>query len=412
MARHGRQVSGGLLAVALFSEKRVAKSHIRRVSLFLLLFTACSSDPDPTNAGRADGGLSPDAATDSPELDGAGDPDGPDAATCVDRVSSLFAERFGYGAQTTGGEGGIFTKITSLTGDSLLTALTDDKARWIYFDPALDGQTWSVPESVALGPNKTIDGRGVKITWQYGYPNNNLSINSPPVTAPAKNGQLNAQRGNLIMTGIRHVGDLGWPYTYESPYFSNGATDGLEIWSGKKYWIHKNTWSRMSDESLGIYHLNDADPDNITFSHNLFIETKTASLIGANGIQPNKGRVTLAFNDFREMVNGRAPGEFRNMFAHVFNNVVNYVNDEGVRVAEGATVYSQFNYLNLGCNPGVSGPRFALGVLDPNPALGETGVLFSDGDIVPKEVANCMFTTNSGYSSPPAAPPVGRHPPS
>lgn len=381
--------------------------HLLCVGLALQIVTGCTSDPVSAGAEPLDASSSQDAAPDVADSGDSSDAvDAFDASSCVDRVSSLFAERFGFGAQTTGGQGGQFTRITSLTDGSLLAALTDEKARWIYFDPALNGETWLVPEgSVALGPNKTIDGRGVDITWQYGYPNNNLGINSPPVTSPPKDGQLNAQHGNLIMTGIRHVGDLGWPYTYESPYFSNGATDGLEIWSGKNYWIHKNTWSRMSDESLGIYHLKDADPDNITFSHNLFIETKTASLIGANGIQATKAHVTIAFNDYREMVNGRAPGEFRNVFAHVFNNVVNYVNDDGVRVAEGASVYTQFNYLNLGCNPGVSGPRFALGVLDPNPALGETGVLYSDGDIVPTEVATCSFTTNSGYSSPPSEPP-------
>jgi len=320
----------------------------------------------------------------------------------TERIDSLLSERFGFGRDTIGGAEGVMTEITSLKDDSLLKAITDDTPRWIYFHPSLDGETWLVPDgSTPFGRNKTIDGRGVSITWQYGYPDNNRGINIPPVKTPAKTGQLNAQKGELILVGITHVGDLGWPYTYESPYFSNGATDGLEIWGGSNYWIHDNTWKRMSDESLGVYHLHGGTPDLITFSDNEFVETKTASLIGS-AAGTGRGRVTIARNIYNTMVNGRSPGEFRNMDAHVFNNVIGYVNDEGMRVGTGGRVVSEANVFDMGCNSGVSGPRVIRYVL---PAEKPSGVLHSVGDIVSEEAANCPFTLDEGFLTAPAPRP-------
>ncbi len=46
---------------------------------------------------------------------------------------------------------------------------------------------------------------------------------------------------------------------------------------------------------------------------------------------------------------GRSPGEFRNMDAHVFNNVVDYVNDEGMRVGLGGRVISEANVFDMIC---------------------------------------------------------------
>lgn len=72
-----------------------------------------------------------------------------------ERVRSLLALRFGFGAQTRGGADGIMTEITSLDDETLLTALTDDIPRWIYFHPSLNGRVWSVPEgTTALGAKK------------------------------------------------------------------------------------------------------------------------------------------------------------------------------------------------------------------------------------------------------------------
>lgn len=318
------------------------------------------------------------------------------------RVSSLLAQRFGFGAATKGGAEGVMTEITSFDDDSLLNALTDDTPRWIYFHPSLKGKTWQVPDgSTILGANKTIDGRGSDVIWQYGYPDNNLSITQPPVIAPPKSGQIVGLKGELIMTGITHVGDLGWPYAYQKPWFSNGATDGLEIWGGSNYWIHDNTWKRMSDESLGVYHHNGGTPDLITFSKNRFVETKTASLIG-NGQGSKNGRITIAYNLYNTMVNGRSPGEFRCMDAHVYNNVIGYVNDEGMRVGRNGRVVSEGNLFDLGCDAPVSGPRVIRYVLPGELPL---GVLHSSGDIVSEEAKNCPHTKDSGYITPPAAQP-------
>ncbi len=318
------------------------------------------------------------------------------------RITSLLSERFGFGAETIGGAEGVLTEITDLNDGSLLKAITDDIPRWIYFHPSLDGQTWSVPHgSTSFGKYKTVDGRGVNITWQYGIPDNARGINVPPVQTPVKTGQLNAQQGQLILVGITHVGDLGWPYAYEAPYFSNGATDGLEIWGGSHYWIHDNVWKRMSDESLGVYHLNGGTPDLITFSKNNFLETKTGSLIG-NAVAPGRGRITIAYNRYNTMVNGRSPGEFRNMDAHFFNNVVGYVNDEGIRVGTNGRVISEANVFDMGCNSAVSGPRVIRYVLP-----GETpkGVLFSGGDLVSAKAASCPYTLDEGFITTPSPKP-------
>ena len=325
-----------------------------------------------------------------------------DFSSPAERIDSLLAERFGFGADTIGGAKGVMTEITNLSDDSLLKAITDDTPRWIFFHPSLEGQSWRVPHgTTAVGKYKTIDGRGVSITWQYGIPNNNRGINLPPVKTPVKTGQLNATKGQLILTGITHVGDLGWPYAYESPWFSNGATDGLEIWGGQHYWIHKNTWKRMSDESLGVYHLRGGTPDLITFSKNTFVETKTGSLIG-NGAGAGRGRITIACNLYNTMVNGRSPGEFRNMDAHVFNNVIGYVNDEGMRVGINGRVVSEANVFEMGCNSSVSGPRVIRYVL-PNEM--PRGILYSEGDWVSSEASNCPHTLDEGFITAPSPKP-------
>lgn len=326
----------------------------------------------------------------------------PDEVSDLGRVESLLALRFGFGADTIGGAEGVMTEITSLTDGSLLKALTDDIPRWIYFNPSLDGKIWMVPEgSTSLGGNKTVDGRDASITWQYGIANNDLGINLSPARTPVKMGQLNAKKGQLIIVGITHVGDLGWPYTYEAPYFKNGATDGLEIWGGSNYWIHDNTWMRMSDESLGVYHIGDGIPDLITFSKNNFLETKTSSLIGS-GSASGRGRITIAYNLYNTMVNGRAPGEFRYMDAHVYNNVVGYVNDEGMRVGREGRVISESNVFDMGCNSSVSGPRVIRYVL---PAETPLGVLYSAGDLVGQIASGCLHTLDEGFITAPLAKP-------
>ncbi len=318
------------------------------------------------------------------------------------RIETLLAERFGFGGETIGGAEGEMTEITSLEDGSLLAALTDDTPRWIFFHPSLDGGTWMVPAgTTSIGKYKTVDGRGVDITWQYGFPENNLGINLPAVRTPVKTGQLNAQKGQLIMVGITHVGDLGWPYSYEAPYFSNGATDGLEIWGGEHYWIHNNVWKRMSDESLGVYHLHGGSPDLITFSKNVFLETKTASLIG-NAAASARGRITIAYNLYNTMVNGRSPGEFRNMDAHVFNNVVGYVNDEGIRVGLGGRVISESNVFEMGCNRAVSGPRVIRYVL---PGEMPQGILYSAGDHISAESSQCPHTLDERFITDPSPRP-------
>ena len=318
------------------------------------------------------------------------------------RIKSLLAQRFGFGGETIGGAEGVMTEITNLADDSLLNAITDDTPRWIYFHPSLDDQTWMVPHgSTTFGKHKTVDGRGVSITWQYGIPNNDRGINLPPLQTPVKTGQLNAQKGQLIIVGITHVGDLNWPYRYEAPYFKNGATDGLEIWGGEHYWIHHNTWKRMSDESLGVYHNLKGKPDWITFSKNNFLETKTGSLIG-NGAASHRGRITIAYNLYNTMVNGRAPGEFRNMDAHVFNNVIGYVNDEGIRVGIKGRVISEANVFDMGCDSAVSGPRVIRYVL---PGETPSGILYSEGDLVSEKASRCPFTLDEGFITAPSPRP-------
>jgi len=312
------------------------------------------------------------------------------------RIESLLKQRFGYGAETIGGANGEMTEITSLTDDSLLKAITDSTPRWIYFHPSLEGKTWMVPNgSTKFGKHKTVDGRGVSITWQYGTPDNDLGIKLPPQHSPVKTGQFNAQQGQLILVGITHVGDLGWPYAYEAPYFKNGTTDGLEIWGGEHYWIHNNIWKRMSDEALSVYHHRGGNPNLITFSKNHFFETKTGSLIGNKKAQ-SRGKITIAYNLYNTMVNGRAPGEFRNMDAHVFNNVIGYVNDEGIRVGRGGRVISERNVFDVGCDSATSGPRAIRYVV---PSELPRGILYSDRDMVSKEARECQFSQDQGFLS-------------
>ena len=147
--------------------------------------------------------------------------------------------------------------------------------------------------------------------------------------------------------------------------------------------------------------LGSGTPDRITFSNNNFLETKTGALIGY-AVANTRGRITIAFNRYNEMVNGHSPGELRNMDAHVFNNVIGYVNDEGMRVGINARVISEGNVFDMGWDSGVSGPRVIRYVL-PNETPHE--ILYSEADIVSKEAAECPHTLDEGFITAPSPKP-------
>ena len=314
------------------------------------------------------------------------------------RVSSLLAERFGYGAAATGGT--VLTEVTDLA--DLAGYLQDGVSRWIYYSPSLDGQTWQVPFDPNAGgalnifeiaANKTIDGRDAHVIWQLGTPDTVTSYSNPAVYRPVR---ITFNDGNVIMSNVHMRGDLAAGVVEDAGITLNGTSD-MEIHGGRNYFFDQLTLERFSDEALSVFHNNGGSPDMITWSRILFNENKNDSIVGAphptsgpftSGPLQNPAHITIAYNKSVNPVEGRAPGIFYNVIAHVVNVWAEGYLRQGVQAWDNSEVRLEYSHLAPSCTGGVGGTLRAGGLhlydgsTATRPLLGAPGVLRDTGSFV------------------------------
>src|SRR4051812_21507730 len=90
------------------------------------------------------------------------------STTSAATAGSPLGVPVGYGRNTTGGAGGAIYHVTTASDDavhpaagSLRWALTQQSPLWVVFD---GDYTIHLKAGLRVGPNKTIDGRGHKVT--------------------------------------------------------------------------------------------------------------------------------------------------------------------------------------------------------------------------------------------------------
>jgi outer membrane protein assembly factor BamB/pectate lyase len=183
----------------------------------------------------------------------------------------LFEERAGFGRNVTGGFGGSVYHVTTLADSgpgSLREAAQSSSSLWIVFDVS---GTITLTSQISVKSNKTIDGRGAKITIT-GY---GLKISSV---------------SNVIVTDI---------------VFDNGAEDAISIRSGaNNIWVHHCEFSRWVDGCIDITGM----ATDVTVSWCRFHHHDKTMLIGSDPDAYGDAviRVTLHHNFF-DGTNSRHP---------------------------------------------------------------------------------------------------------
>ncbi len=220
---------------------------------------------------------------------------------------NLLRYRSGFGQNVTGGAGGEVIILKDLDFKKFKQAITGDEPKWIRFAAGLSGEI-EIDETIFIGSNKTIDGRGANITLTS--PNDCDEIRFWGIE---KQGKIVSKRSNLIVHNIK-VARIG-----SGPNCGRGISIAFKA---QDIWIDHVTFSQNGDESLSM----GKGSTNLTASWCKFIDTDKAILLGwSDGDNPEKERAldekmkVTVHHSFFDQVNGRAPiltyGK-----AHFYNN--------------------------------------------------------------------------------------------
>ena len=226
-------------------------------------------------------------------------------------ATDLVHEVQGFGDKTTGGRGGELTWVTTLADagpGSLRSAAEDASRRWIRF--RVSG-TLPLLTPIAVASDKTIDGRGTKIT----------------ITG----------RG-LVIDGQSNV-------IVENLLFADGEDDAVHVVNGaRNVWIDHCSLSHWSD---GLIDITRASTD-ITISWCRFSHHDKVVLIGASPVERGDTvmRVTLHHNHF-ERTTERHP-RLRFGKVHAYNNYYEAWGSYGAASSMLGELLSQANIYEAG----------------------------------------------------------------
>jgi pectate lyase len=249
--------------------------------LWILLVAGCPSPSMPTGGDDdVPPGMSPDATvTTTP--DASVTPPTEECEAYPFRADTLYAERVGFGGNTTGGDWSLPYHVTTLASDgagSLRVALESDQPYWIVFD--VEGVIALGDDSIHVLSNKTIDGRGRDITID-----GNL--------------KLDAGTRNIIFTDIKLQYPAGFATSSGDLISIRGhGHDNPELYDSRDMWFHHLelarggdgqldnrgatyltiSWSHMHSHSKSMLHTNDTDQlpsrgNRTTYHHNFFDQT-------------------------------------------------------------------------------------------------------------------------------------------
>jgi pectate lyase len=256
-----------------------------RGSLALLAFTlaACGSPGAPTN--NDDDDVTPDSSPPPPDgtvaTPDSAQPVAEDCAAYPFKAETLYAERVGFGRNTTGGDWNAPYHVTTLASTgagSLRVALESTEPYWIVFD--VNGMIDLGLDDIHVKSNKTVDGRGRDIT----------------IDGEVK---LDAGTKNIIFTDVKLQYPEGFANSDGDMISIRGhANDDPELYDSRDMWFHHLelarggdgqldnrgatfitvSWSHMHSHSKSMLHTNDTDNlpsrgNRTTYHHNFFNQT-------------------------------------------------------------------------------------------------------------------------------------------
>lgn len=256
-------------------------------------------------------------------------------------VEALYAERVGFGRATTGGDPKKVYHVTNLSESgkgSLREALESDEKWWIVFD--VDGKiSHKKTPRVKLRSNKTVDGRGRKVTIEGEM-------------------YLNAVR-NVIFTDVKLTNDLEGHCTQKGDVLSlrGKGADDPDTYETRDIWLNHVEVFNGGD---GLVDFRGVSRATISWSH---FHTHSKGMLmdkdAENG--PTKGMRVTFHHNFFDRLSRRGP-QFAYGQAHFFNNYQFEWYEFGAASIQGAQFYSEKNVYRA--RPGSFCPGNCP---DPNP---------------------------------------------
>jgi len=241
-------------------------------------------------------------------------------------AGSLFDARMGFGRETRGGRGGPVVHVTTAADDgpgSLRQAVSGSHRRWIVFD---GDYTIQSSREIAVGSNKTIDGRGRRVT----------------LTAPKRDGldltgSHNVIVENLVLHDFGDVTKTDQNDPFSAIRINSGATD---------VWIDHCDLSKAGDKLIAI----DGGSHNVTVSWNHFHDQEQVFQIGnqTNKV-PDAAQTVTIHHNFFDHTGLRNPVVSYGK-AHVFDNYLLGWHTYGMRSERNAQLYSEANIFEAGDN--------------------------------------------------------------
>jgi len=239
----------------------------------------------------------------------------PEASSETEAYEDLLTELVGFGANTTGGQGGTVCTVTSTanSGSGSLRECVDSANGpwWIRF--SVDGEI-GLNSSISLPSDLTVDGRGASVE----------------ITGA---GLKVYQEGNIIITDLTFHSGGDWD-----------DNDAIQVKGGHDIWVHHCDLSSYAD---GLIDLTKGTQD-VTVSWNKFSDHDKVMLISANDddTEDENTRVTLHHNWFKE-TKQRHP-RIRHGKLHAYNNFIDRWGDYGMGCSTNSECYSERNVFQAG----------------------------------------------------------------
>lgn len=286
--------------------------------------------------------------------------------TKADR-DSLLAQRAGFGHEVSGGYDGPVVHVTTDADSgegSLRDAVKGDEPRWVVFDGDC---TIHLSKGIEVGSNKTIDGRGRKVTLtghnQYG-----LMIGGENVIVE-----------NLILHDFGDIEKTKSNDPYDAIHIGSiGKAGQAERKVSDRVWIDHCDLSMAGDKLISI-----AATTNVTVSWNRFHDQQQVFQIGSmSGQELDASTTVTSHHNYFHQTGYRHPVISYGKL-HAYNNYIFDWQLYGIRAERTAEAYLECNIFEAGdkkkathTKPGGNGTNDAHTLQDTRP-----GYLKSVGDL-------------------------------
>jgi len=239
----------------------------------------------------------------------------------------------GFGYKAKGGKAGPIYVVKSADDDDLLNpkpgtlrhAVIQKGPLWIIFAKDM---TIKLKQELIITSDKTIDGRGAKVTIAKGA-GFTLQYIKNVIIHGLRFKDIVATSGGTIRDSVDHFGTRG-------P--SDG--DGISIFGAQDIWIDHVSMTNCADGLIDAI----MGSTGITVSNGHYTDHDHVMLFGANDghTQDTKMQVTLAFNHFGKRLVQRMP-RCRSGYVHVVNNDYTHWEMYAIGGSHNPTIISQGN---------------------------------------------------------------------